>query len=42
MLKQVEPLRAECHNSEETRVQVAKENKHQEHQIKPTLELQLV
>jgi hypothetical protein len=31
MLKKVDPLRAECHNSEERRVQVAKENKHQEH-----------
>ena len=42
MLKKVDRFRAECHNYEERRVHVAKENKHQEHQITRMLELQLV
>jgi len=40
--EKVDPLRAECHNPEERQVQVVKENKHQEHEIKRTLELQPV
>jgi hypothetical protein len=42
MLEKVDPLRAECHNSEERQVQDAKENERRVHQIKRTLELQLV
>jgi hypothetical protein len=42
MLKKIDLLKAESHNSDERQVQVSKENEHQKHQIKRTLELQLV